>query len=83
MCSGPIHAFHPQSSGIEPMNPVQQHAPSPRCSLAGLREGARLTLPLLPGWWFIVGGAIAGSTAGGFVDERLNPRPSAPSRPFW
>ena len=25
---------------------------------------------LLPGWWFIVVGAIVGSIAGGFIDER-------------
>jgi predicted branched-subunit amino acid permease len=25
---------------------------------------------LLPGWWFIIAGALAGSFAGGFVDER-------------
>jgi predicted branched-subunit amino acid permease len=31
------------------MNPLQGHIDAPRCSLAGLREGARLTLPLLPG----------------------------------
>ena len=25
---------------------------------------------LVPGWWFIVAGAIAGSIAGGLIDER-------------
>jgi branched chain amino acid efflux pump len=31
------------------MNPLPGSIDAPRCSLAGLREGARLTLPLLPG----------------------------------
>ena len=28
---------------------------------------------LVPGWWFIVVGALAGSIAGGFIDERDDP----------
>jgi len=31
---------------------------------------ALLVAALVPGWWFIMAGAIAGSVAGGFIDER-------------
>jgi predicted branched-subunit amino acid permease len=44
----------------------------PRTALPWIVAGgcALVVAHLLPGWWFIVGGAIAGSIAGGFVDER-------------
>jgi 4-azaleucine resistance transporter AzlC len=51
--------------------------------LVPLWRGARRAVPwaiagavaltvaqLVPGWWFIIAGAIAGSVAGGFLDER-------------
>jgi len=44
----------------------------PRTALPWTVAGgsALLIAHLVPGWWFIVGGAIAGSIAGGFVSER-------------
>jgi 4-azaleucine resistance transporter AzlC len=44
---------------------------SPRWAITWVVSGAvSLTVWLIvPGWWFIVAGAIAGSVAGGFVDE--------------
>jgi predicted branched-subunit amino acid permease len=51
--------------------------------LVPLWEGARRAIPwavagivalvvaaLIPGWWFIMAGAVAGGIAGGFVDDR-------------
>jgi hypothetical protein len=29
-----------------------------------------LVAALIPGWWFIIAGSVAGGIAGGFVDER-------------
>jgi 4-azaleucine resistance transporter AzlC len=31
---------------------------------------ALLVAALIPGWWFIMAGAVAGALAGGFIDER-------------
>ena len=51
--------------------------------LVPLWRGARLAIPwviaggvallvaaLVPGWWFIIAGSVAGGIAGGFIDER-------------
>lgn len=51
--------------------------------LVPLWRGARATIPwviaggvallvaaLIPGWWFIIAGSVAGGIAGGFIDER-------------
>ncbi len=44
----------------------------PRRAFAWLIAGgtALAIAQLTPGWWFIIGGALAGSVAGGWLDER-------------
>ncbi|HEX2216345.1 MAG TPA: AzlC family ABC transporter permease [Xanthobacteraceae bacterium] len=44
----------------------------PRWAITWAVAGATAWLVslLLPGWWFIIAGALAGSIAGGFIDER-------------
>lgn len=44
----------------------------PRWAIAWIVAGATALIVsvLLPGWWFIIAGALAGSVTGGFIDER-------------
>lgn len=44
----------------------------PRWAIAWVIAGvtAWLTSLIVPGWWFIIAGALAGSIAGGFLDDR-------------
>jgi hypothetical protein len=31
---------------------------------------------LLPGWWFIIAGALSGAISAGFIDEPAAPQPT-------
>jgi len=44
----------------------------PRWAITWIAAGATALIvsALVPGWWFIIAGALAGSIAGGFIDER-------------